>query len=88
MNFLHSEPFSLPKGATVEARVSARNQIGWGKTTDIKAAGLREPLAMPKPFAEKIYHSNTIQVSWDPIPEVNNGGQTVIGYEILMEVFD
>lgn len=54
MNFLQSEPFSLPRGATVEARVSARNQIGWGKTADIKALGLREPLTMEKPVAEKL----------------------------------
>jgi hypothetical protein len=87
MNFLHSEPFSLPKGATIESRVSARNQIGWGKTADIKAAGLREPLVMPKPYGEKNDETKTINVSWDPVLEAENGGQTVIGYELSMEIF-
>ena len=73
MKYLHSEPFSLPKGQVVEARVSARNQIGWGKTADIKVAGLREPLTMPKPVARKDEDKN-ILVNWNQIDEQNNGG--------------
>ena len=43
---------------------------------------------MAKPFGEKNDETKTIHVSWDPVPEAENGGQTVISYELSMEIFD
>jgi hypothetical protein len=83
---LVAAPFSLPPGATVVAKVQARNARGWGPFSAENTAGalvITVPLAMAAPVRDSAATTTAqIKVSWTALVAPANGMSDVLTYNL------
>jgi hypothetical protein len=94
MSELFLPPFNLAAGATIAARVVARNAIGSPDITSATASSSGQTVITPPaeaPVVSRNSGTTTTTVcglSWSAISSGGNGGSTVTGYELLLRQND